>query len=233
MLGPKDLADFCWFIFFQVWWQVMLFWWIFCWSIFWLDFFFFFVTFDSFLSESIGALEFKSHRSDLDVFCILSWGILHLRSFKRITMDRHRLAIIVHPLSSSPSFVPYHGHLVLVPGEFWTLSLVRQAGPHQECVELTAARLKEAGLTEVARSLRFDMLAHPELLRILASCSPPFTVVFADIGGNRELTHVVELLQLPGCLWWFFLDTWKTQTICASLVFYNYYSIIQDLLQVC
>lgn len=33
-------------------------------------------------------------------------------------------------------------------------------------------------------------------VRILASCSPPFTVVFADIGGNRELTHVVELLQL-------------------------------------
>ena len=39
------------------------------------------------------------------------------------------------------------------------------------------------------------MSAH-QLLRILAGCSPPFTVVFADIGGNRELTHVLELLQL-------------------------------------
>eukprot|EP00438_Fugacium_kawagutii_P023429 Skav207930 [mRNA] locus=scaffold1441:293494:298136:+ [translate_table: standard] len=75
-----------------------------------------------------------------------------------------------------------------------TVLLARAAA--EECVELTAERLKEAELTGVARSLRFDMLAHPELLRILASCSPPFTVVFADIGGNRELTHVVELLQL-------------------------------------
>ena len=40
-----------------------------------------------------------------------------------------------------------------------------------------------------------------ELLRILGSCDPPFTVVFADIGGNRELNHVVELR-----LAWVFLE---------------------------
>jgi len=46
----------------------------------------------------------------------------------------------------------------------------------KECVEATMERLKEADVTMIARSLRFNMLAHPELLRILASCMPPFKV---------------------------------------------------------
>ena len=46
----------------------------------------------------------------------------------------------------------------------------------KECVEATQERLKEADLTMIARSLRFNMLAHPELLRILATCVPPFKV---------------------------------------------------------
>lgn len=48
----------------------------------------------------------------------------------------------------------------------------------------------------MARSLRLDILAHPEYLRTIASCQPPFTVVFADIGGNRELAHVLQLFRL-------------------------------------
>ncbi|CAE7447644.1 cbiT [Symbiodinium microadriaticum] len=66
----------------------------------------------------------------------------------------------------------------------------------KECVQLTSQRLREERLAERARSERLDVLAHPELLRILASCNPPFSVVFVDIGGNRELNHVVELLEL-------------------------------------
>ncbi|CAE7722672.1 cbiT [Symbiodinium pilosum] len=66
----------------------------------------------------------------------------------------------------------------------------------KECVQLTSQRLHEDQLGDRARSERLDVLAHPELLRILGSCDPPFTVVFADIGGNRELNHVVELLEL-------------------------------------
>ncbi|CAJ1338040.1 unnamed protein product [Effrenium voratum] len=65
----------------------------------------------------------------------------------------------------------------------------------KECVQLTSQRLEEMEL-DCARSERLDVLAHPELLRILACCDPPFSAVFADIGGNRELAHVVELLQL-------------------------------------
>eukprot|EP00913_Durusdinium_trenchii_P031228 g29239.t1 len=64
-----------------------------------------------------------------------------------------------------------------------------------ECVALTAQRLSEAEVA-VARSLRLDILAHPEYLRTIASCQPPFTVVFADIGGNRELAHVLQLFRL-------------------------------------
>ncbi|CAK9080280.1 unnamed protein product [Durusdinium trenchii] len=65
----------------------------------------------------------------------------------------------------------------------------------KECVALTAQRLSEAEVA-VARSLRLDILAHPEYLRTIASCQPPFTVVFADIGGNRELAHVLQLFRL-------------------------------------
>lgn len=50
----------------------------------------------------------------------------------------------------------------------------------KECVEATMERLKEADVTMIARSLRFNMLAHPELLRILASCMPPFKVTSFD-----------------------------------------------------
>ena len=61
----------------------------------------------------------------------------------------------------------------------------------KECVQLTRERLLEAGL--VGASCRLDVLSHPELLKIIASCDPPFNVVFADIGGNRKLEHVMEL----------------------------------------
>lgn len=53
-------------------------------------------------------------------------------------------------------------------------------------------------------------------LRIIASCDPPFNVVFADIGGNRKLEHVLELpldrlravSMRSGCGSW--LRTWPT-----------------------
>eukprot|EP00931_Biecheleriopsis_adriatica_P076505 TRINITY_DN50201_c0_g1_i1.p1 TRINITY_DN50201_c0_g1~~TRINITY_DN50201_c0_g1_i1.p1 ORF type:complete len:296 (-),score=66.68 TRINITY_DN50201_c0_g1_i1:10-897(-) len=66
----------------------------------------------------------------------------------------------------------------------------------QECVELAAQRLADAELQGRARAERLDVLAHPQLLRILGSCHPPFTVIFADIGGNRQLEHVMKLLRL-------------------------------------
>merc|ERR1712227_107862 len=66
----------------------------------------------------------------------------------------------------------------------------------QECVDLTMSRLRQGGWLNRARAERLDVLAHPELLRILGSCDPPFDVVFADIGGNRQLEHVVKLLRL-------------------------------------
>eukprot|EP00930_Biecheleria_cincta_P100189 TRINITY_DN91804_c0_g1_i1.p1 TRINITY_DN91804_c0_g1~~TRINITY_DN91804_c0_g1_i1.p1 ORF type:complete len:229 (-),score=42.52 TRINITY_DN91804_c0_g1_i1:71-757(-) len=63
------------------------------------------------------------------------------------------------------------------------------------CVEATKQRLKQACLGNVEVE-QLDCMTHPEWLRMLGSRDPPFTHVFADIGGNRRLQDVLFLLKL-------------------------------------